>query len=412
MGFRQRFAGWLYNTLGGDAKVKDLIGSSVRWRSAFVNDEDVLQSSDVYELLQDIANQVALATPVVIDPNGNEVKQHHVLDVLKQPNQYLTGSEYSALETSNLLLFGEVFPVYLGDELHLVNGVYSQIDDHLIEHYSLDGSEIPGTMIEHIKRIGARADKGQGLVDLGRNTLEGVMNAEKVLTDKYRKGGLLAFLLKLETQINPKNTTQSSTVKAIQGQLEGIDNEDSVKIIPLGKGFDLDTMKSPVEDDKILAYLNVYKKDLGKYLGLNVDTYQNMMKTNIEQAMMYLQNKAVKPILENRSEHYSRLFFGTHSKWRVEWRVNVLDFVSYSTKTNIGYNIVRTGITSPDNVAKMLGFEPQNTPETQAIYISNDLTKIADQKATDDSLPTNTGDKPISPKGGENDAQSETSTNA
>jgi hypothetical protein len=300
----------------------------------------------------------------------------------------------------------------LGDELHLVNGVYSEIDDHLIEHYTLNGSEIPSSMIEHIKRIGARADKGQGLVDLGRNTLEGVMNAEKVLTDKYRKGGLLAFLLKLETQISPKNALQSANVSAIEDQLEGIDGNDSVKIIPLGKGFDLDTMKSPVEDDKILAYLNVYKKDLGKYLGLNVDTYQNMMKTNIEQAMMYLQNKAVKPILENRSEHYSRLFFGAHSKWRVEWRVNVLDFVSYSTKTNIGYNIVRTGITSPDNVAKMLGFEPQNTPETQAIYISNDLTKIADQKATDDSLPTNTGDKPISPKGGENDAQSETSTNA
>jgi hypothetical protein len=36
-------------------------------------------------------------------------------------------------------------------------------------------------------------------------------------------------------------------------------------------------------------------------------------------------------------------------------------------------------------VADMLGFEKQNTPETQAIYISNDLTKIG-KKATDDSL--------------------------
>lgn len=402
MGVVQRFSDWLYKRVGGDQSMKDWIGSSVRWRSAFVNDEDVLQSSDVYELLQDISNQVALAKPVVIDPTGKEVNGHWVLDILRHPNQYLTGTEYSVLETDTLLLFGNVYPVFLGDELHLVNGVYSEIDDNLIEHYKLNGNEIPGTMIEHIKRMGTRSDQGQGLVDLGRNTLEGVMNAEKVLTDKYRKGGLLAFLLKLESQINPQNGTQSKLVQAIKKQLEAIDTDDSVKIIPLGKGYELDTLKSPVEDDKILAYLNVYKKDLGKYLGLNVDTYQSMMKTNIEQAMMYLHNKAVKPLLENRSEHYSRLFFGAHSKWRVEWRVNVLDFVSYSTKTNIGYNIVRTGITSPDNVAKMLGFEPQNTPETQAIYISNDLTKIADQKATDNSLSTNTGDQPM--KGGDTNA--------
>ncbi|MEC2934327.1 phage portal protein, partial [Bacillus cereus] len=50
------------------------------------------------------------------------------------------------------------------------------------------------------------------------------------------------------------------------------------------------------------------------------------------------------------------------------------------------YNIVRTGITSPDNVADMLGFPKQNTPESQAIYISNDLTEIGKKNATDDSL--------------------------
>ena len=41
----------------------------------------------------------------------------------------------------------------------------------------------------------------------------------------------------------------------------------------------------------------------------------------------------------------------------------------------------------------MLGFEPQGTEESQAIYISNDLTKIGEKQATDDSLPT--------PKGGD-----------
>ncbi|EEK47314.1 hypothetical protein bcere0002_57050 [Bacillus cereus ATCC 10876] len=55
-------------------------------------------------------------------------------------------------------------------------------------------------------------------------------------------------------------------------------------------------------------------------------------------------------------------------------------------KTNIAYNIVRTGITSPYNVADMLEFPMQNTPESQAIYISNDLSKIGEKQTTDDSL--------------------------
>lgn len=104
--------------------------------------------------------------------------------------------------------------------------------------------------------------------------------------------------------------------------------------------------------------------------------------------MMYLHNKAIKPILKNKSEHYSALFFVPNSGYRVEWKINILDFVPYSTKTNIGYNIVRTGITSPDNVAEMLGFPRQNTKATQAVYISNDLTEIGKKNATDNSLTT------------------------
>jgi len=112
------------------------------------------------------------------------------------------------------------------------------------------------------------------------------------------------------------------------------------------------------------------------------------MRTDIEKAMMYLHNKAIKPILKNKSEHYSALFFMPNSGYRVEWKINILDFVPYSTKTNIGYNIVRTGITSPDNVAEMLGFPRQNTEATQAVYISNDLTEIGKKNATDNSLTT------------------------
>lgn len=121
-------------------------------------------------------------------------------------------------------------------------------------------------------------------------------------------------------------------------------------------------------------------------MGINVDTYTSLLKSDLEKAMMYLHNKAVKPIMKNFEDHLSLLFFGCDSKLRIKLKMNILDFVSYSTKTNIGYNIVRTGITSPDNIAEMLGFPKQNTPEAQAIYISNDLSKLGEKKATDDSL--------------------------
>ena len=124
-------------------------------------------------------------------------------------------------------------------------------------------TEIP---IYHIKNIGTNHLHGVGILDLGKNTLEGVLNAENVLTDKYRKGGLLAFLLKLDSHINPQNAAQSKLIKAILNQLESIDESRTVKLIPLGKGYTIETLESPINDEKILAYLNVYKKDLGKFL--------------------------------------------------------------------------------------------------------------------------------------------------
>ncbi|KRN01450.1 Portal protein [Levilactobacillus senmaizukei DSM 21775 = NBRC 103853] len=351
-----------------------------------------MKSSDVNELVNDISNQIAMAKPTVIGPDGEEVPNHAVLKLLKHPNEYQTGFEFSKLQVNTLLLRGEVFPAYLGNELHLVSDVSTDLNDRLVETYKVGGTNIPGSMIEHVKQVNTSALQGQGLAQLGKDTLEGVMSAEKVLTDKYAKGGLLAFLLKLDSHLNPANATQSQLVTAIKGQLEGLDNQDTVKMLTLGKGYEIDTLRSPVEDDKILAYLNVYKKDLGKYLGINVDTYQHMMENDVEKSMMYLHNKAVRPILQNLSEHYTQLLFSKDSGYHIEWKINILDFVPYSVKTNIGYNIVRTGITSPDNVAEMLGFEPQNTKESQAIYISNDLMNIGDKSATDNSLPTKGGD--------------------
>lgn len=402
MRLRDRFSNFLYKQLEKRGALTDIYSNSIRYGGWYSNDENILESSDVYELLQDISNQVMLANWIVEDIEGNEVKNHSAIKILQNPNNYLTGSEFLKLMTNIYLLHGEVFPIKDGDQLHIATNVYTELDDRLVEHFKINGTEIPSNMIRHVKNMGTNHLKGVGILELGKSTLEGVMSAEKVLTDKYSKGGLLAFLLKLDAHINPQNGTQSKLITAILDQLEAIDESRSVKMIPLGKGYQIETLKSPVEDEKILAYLNVYKPDLGKYLNINVNTYTSLIKSDIEKAMMYLHNKAVKPIMRNFEDHLSLLFFGKNSKLRIRAKINILDFVTYSTKTNIAYNVVRTGITSPDTVAdKFLSLPMQNTPESQAIYISNDLSKISEKKATDDSLPIKGGDDNGKEKGDE-----------
>ncbi|MFJ7558372.1 phage portal protein [Bacillus thuringiensis] len=386
MGLRDRFSNYLYRKLENRGLFDTILGNSIRYGGRYVSSDNILESSDVYELLQDISNQMMLAEIVVEDKEGKEIKDDFALKVLKNPNNYLTQSEFIKLMTNTYLLQGETFPVLDGDQLHLASNVYTELDDRLIEHFKVGGEEISSFMIRHVKNIGADHLKGKGILDLGKDTLEGVMSAEKTLTDKYKKGGLLAFMLKMDAHINPKNGAQSILIKAILDQLESIDESRSVKMIPLGKGYSIETLKSPLDDEKTLAYLNVYKKDLGKFLGINVDTYTALIKEDLEKSMMYLHNKAVRPIMKNFEDHLSLLFFGKNSDKRIKFKINILDFVTYSMKTNIAYNIVRTGITSPDNVADMLGFPKQNTPESQAIYISNDLTEIGKKNATDDSL--------------------------
>lgn len=391
MRVRDRVSNAIYGFMEKRGMIEKVFGRSSYYGRRYVNDNSIMESSDVYELMQDISNQIALAEPVVIGPDGKEVKNHKVLDILNNPNNYLTGFEFSKMEANLLLTTGEAFPLTNNDQLHLAFNVKTKLDDRLNEKFEVDGNEIPGIMIRHIKNIGLDPIKGKGLIDLAKNTLEGVLNAEKVLTDKYSKGGLLAFILKLDAHLNPNNNAQSKIVNKILDQLEGVNSDEnhSVKMISLGKGYEIETLKSPVDDAAILNYLNVYKKDLGKFLGINVDTYQSIMKNDIERAMMYLHNKSVKPILKNKGEHYTALFFDAKSGYKIEWRVNILDFVPYSVKTNIAFNVVRTGITSPDTVAvEFLGLPPQNTPESQAIYISNDLTEIGKKNATDDSLPS------------------------
>lgn len=390
---RDRFSNYVYRQLEKRMPQNEALGGSVRFGGAFVTDENILESSDVYELLQDISNQMLLADIVVVDEDGEEIRNDPALRILRNPNNYLTKSEFIKLMTNTFLLQGEIFPILDGNQIHLASGVYTELDDRLVEHFSIAGTEIPPFMIRHIKNIGTNHLKGVGLMDLGRRTLEGVMSAEKVLTGKYSKGGLMAFLLKLDAHINPKNGAQSQLIKAVLDQLEEIDDARTVKLIPLGKGYEIKAMESPIDDDKTLAYLNVYKKDLGKYLNVNVDTYTALIKSNLERAMMYLHNKAVRPIMQNFEDHLSILFFGPNSGKRIKFKIDILDFVPYSTKTNIAYNVVRTGITSPDVVAdKFLSLPTQDTPESQAVYISKDLADMSSSKevGTDELLESET----------------------
>jgi len=382
---RDRFSNWLYNRI--EKRMNKDLGGSVRFPSIYVNDSNVLESSDVYELMQDISNQLMLSDIVVEDAEGNEIRNDPALSILRNPNSYLTQSEFIKLMANTYLLDGEVYPIYTNEQLHLAANIQTELDNRLNLHFKIGSTEIPPDMIRQVKNIGTSHLKGVGILNLGRRTLEGVMNAEKALTDKYIKGGLLAFLLKLDAHINPGNGAQKKLIKRILDQLEEIDETRSIKMIPLGKGYNIETLKSPVDDEKILSYLNVYKKDLGKYLGIDVDTYRSLIKNDLEKAMMYLHNKAVKPIMRNFEEHLSVLFFGTNSSKRIKFKINILNFVPYSTKTNIAYNLVRTMVARPDDAREMLGFEQLGTEEAMKLYISKDLIAGEDLgKATADSL--------------------------
>ena len=119
MKLRDRFSNAVYGFLEKRGWIEDIYGNSTRYSQRYVNDSSIMESSDVYELVQDISNQVALAEPVVIGPDGEEVKNHFLLNILKKPNNYLTGFEFAKLETNTLLINGEAFPITDNDQLHL-----------------------------------------------------------------------------------------------------------------------------------------------------------------------------------------------------------------------------------------------------------------------------------------------------
>jgi len=171
LGLRDRFSNFLYRQIEKRGWFEEIYSSVARYGGRYVTDESILESSDVYELLQDISNQLMLAEIIVEDKDGKEIRSDPVLNVLRNPNNYLTQSEFIKLMTNTYLLQGEVFPVLDGDRLHLAANVYTELDDRLIEHFKINGTEIPAVMIRHIKNIGTNHLRGVGILQLGRNTL-------------------------------------------------------------------------------------------------------------------------------------------------------------------------------------------------------------------------------------------------
>jgi len=131
LGIRDSFSNMLYRIAEKRGLVEDIYSQSIRYGGIFVNNQNILSSSDVYELMQDISNQIALADIVVEDNKGKEIDDP-ALKYLKNPNNYLTQFEFMKLMTNNYLLNGEVFPIKDGDQIHLASNVYTELDNRLI----------------------------------------------------------------------------------------------------------------------------------------------------------------------------------------------------------------------------------------------------------------------------------------
>lgn len=110
MGSRDRFSNYLFKKAEKRDYLDNVLGKSIRYGGVYVTDSNILQASDVYEFLQDISNQMVLANIVVEDEFGNEIKDDIVLRILRNPNNYLTQSEFIKLMTNPYLLEGGNIP--------------------------------------------------------------------------------------------------------------------------------------------------------------------------------------------------------------------------------------------------------------------------------------------------------------
>lgn len=357
---------------------KKLFGSSILAGQVVLGDETILSSSDVYHYLLAISNMIACAKWEVEDEDGVNLIDDNVKKVLRKPNGYLTGFEFRRLLVNVYLLQGEAFVVKDNNQLHIMSGITPEITDQGIKVFKYDGHTLYQNEVCQIKNIGLSSNYGSGLMDLARNTLEGVMNAEKAITDKYKKGGLLAYLLKLDTHLSPKNTLQNQMVKLIQDTLEEIPDEGKTVIIPLSKGYNIEGFESPVQDEKILEYLNVYKPELAKFLGFDPDAYNALLKVDLEKAAIYLKSFVVDPIIQNICEHLTFLFYGADSNKRINLNVDIKKYLTMSQKITNVQGLLRSMVYTPDDGRRDLNVDALNTDESTRLYASKDLVGLDD----------------------------------
>lgn len=357
---------------------KKIFGSSILAGQVVLGDETILSSSDVYHYLLAISNMIACAKWEVEDEDGVNLIDDNVKKVLRKPNGYLTGFEFRRLLVNVYLLQGEAFVVKDNNQLHIMSGITPEITDQGIKVFKYDGHTLYQNEVCQIKNIGLSSNYGSGLMDLARNTLEGVMNAEKAITDKYKKGGLLAYLLKLDTHLSPKNTLQNQMVKLIQDTLEEIPDEGKTVIIPLSKGYNIEGFESPVQDEKILEYLNVYKPELAKFLGFDPDAYNALLKVDLEKAAIYLKSFVVDPIIQNICEHLTFLFYGADSDKRINLNVDIKKYLTMSQKITNVQGLLRSMVYTPDDGRRDLNVDALNTDESTRLYASKDLVGLDD----------------------------------
>lgn len=353
------------------------MGSAILNGYYTLGDENILNSSEVYHYMTAISNMFACGRWVVEDQNGVEIEDP-VLKKLNFPNGYLTGFEFKKLIANLYLIHGEVFIIKDGDSLHTVRGLEPSINKNAEKQFKYDGHILTRKEVAQVKNVGLYHNEGIGLINLSKETLEGVMNAEKAITDKYKKGGLLAYLLELETHLSPKNTLQNEMVEAIQNKLSEISDEGKTVIIPLSKGYKIKGFESPVDDEKLLKYLSVYKPDLAKYYGFDPDVYSGLLKNDLEEGATYLKGFAVDSWLENVCEHLTVLFFGEKMDKKINLLIDMNKYLTMTKKIKNVSGLIRTMAATPDEGRKLLGQQALNTHESTQLYASKDLIGLDD----------------------------------
>lgn len=375
---------WISNRRFKRSKTYEL-GSAILNGQIYLGDENILSSSDIYHYMSAISNMFACGKWKVEDLSGKDITDDPVLKTLKRPNGYLSGFEFKKLVANVYLINGETFIVKDQSQLHVMKGIQPEITDQAIKVFKYNGHTLFNNEVAQIKNIGLSNNHGSGLAELAKDTLEGVMNAEKSLTEKYKKGGLLAYLLKLDTHLSPKNAMQNEMVDAIQNKLAEIQDEGKTIIIPLSKGYNIEGFESKVDDEKTLSYLKVYKPEIAKFLGFEPDVYSSKLKTNLEEAAIYLKACTVDPFIENVCEQLTFLFFGADSNKQITLNIDMKKYLTMSQKIVNASSLVRSMIYTPDDGRVDLGHERLGTPESSSLYASKDLIGLDELSALNEA---------------------------